>query len=236
MADGRLGCACGREALLSREETKVVDGVVHRHSRPCYAEGGSKQVSAGPHLAAEVRPPVIRTGPLGLPPGMRLMEDLARSISATQRALLEGMARAFCADRDLPPEAVELVEDRGDSTRTRWWMRERAPEVRPPEPEEQAAAAVEETLARWREGAASALRLRSGRVLYASHGILGLTAGGRDARTLFQGYDGVAFIEGADEPEALTPDERAEVAAAMVELWRRWAKGDVEKSVDSVDK
>lgn len=60
--------------------------------------------------------------------------------------------------------------------------------------------------------------LSSGRAFYAHKGILGLSPSGE----MFEGYDGSVF----DDP--FTADERREVAALMIELWKTWA-GEGEK-------
>jgi hypothetical protein len=70
------------------------------------------------------------------------------------------------------------------------------------------------------------IRLGSGREVYANCGILGLPwePDPRDPReTLFQGYDGGAYIADADmDDPGFTPAERREIADHMVRRWREW--------------
>ena len=71
--------------------------------------------------------------------------------------------------------------------------------------------------------------LKSGRVIRANAGVLGL--GPEDAK-LYQGYNGTYF-EGSPgveqdahgRPYKLTPDERYEIGSEMVHRWLRWAEG-----------
>lgn len=71
--------------------------------------------------------------------------------------------------------------------------------------------------------------LKSGRVIRASAGILGL---GYEDTTLYEGYSGKCFevLPGTQKdkdghPSKLTPDERYEIGSEMVHRWLRWAEG-----------
>jgi hypothetical protein len=77
--------------------------------------------------------------------------------------------------------------------------------------------------------------LKSGRILHARGGILGLAPprggnGSGDDLALYDGYDGVRYYEdglGYDESRryTLTQDERYEIASEMIHRWLRWAEG-----------
>ena len=62
-------------------------------------------------------------------------------------------------------------------------------------------------------------RLDSGRAICVDCGILGIDSNG----VLCEGYSG--FVENA---ERFTPDERAEIAAYMVNLWIEWGTKEQE--------
>jgi hypothetical protein len=71
--------------------------------------------------------------------------------------------------------------------------------------------------------------LKSGRVIRANAGILGLAP---DDTTLYEGYTGTYFDgqPGAEEdedgrPYKLTSAERYEIGSEMVHRWLRWAEG-----------
>jgi hypothetical protein len=71
--------------------------------------------------------------------------------------------------------------------------------------------------------------LKSGRVIRANGGILGL---GTEDTTLYEGYSGTYFegLPGTEEdedgrPYKLTPAERYEIGSEMVHRWLRWAEG-----------
>jgi hypothetical protein len=64
--------------------------------------------------------------------------------------------------------------------------------------------------------------LSSGKRFYAHAGLLSVRAA--DA-SLFYGYDGyVEYVPEGEKPGEgdLTPEERAEIAEYMMELWREW--------------
>lgn len=69
------------------------------------------------------------------------------------------------------------------------------------------------------------IKLASGRRIYAHRGILGMTASGE--LELSQGYDGDVWVVG-EEPygprDALTAEERAELATLMVARWRAFGE------------
>ena len=63
----------------------------------------------------------------------------------------------------------------------------------------------------------SKILFSSGREFYANNGIVGLSP----ELELFEGYD--AHLEGYDQ--SLTPDESAELADFMIDLWRKFKDG-----------
>ena len=75
----------------------------------------------------------------------------------------------------------------------------------------------------------STYRLKSGRVIRANAGVLGLA---HDDMTLYEGYNGKylesrpgAGEDGDGRPSKLTADERYEIGSEMVHRWLRWAEG-----------
>lgn len=68
--------------------------------------------------------------------------------------------------------------------------------------------------------------LSTGRRFYAHHGFLGVSAveGGDGLLSIAQGFDGGVRIMG--ELRQFTPEERQEIAAHVISLWYRWARGD----------
>jgi hypothetical protein len=75
----------------------------------------------------------------------------------------------------------------------------------------------------------STYTLKSGRVIRASAGILGL---GYEDATLYEGWSGKCLEgpQGSGDEEGssheLTPDERYEIGSEMVHRWLRWAEGE----------
>lgn len=59
-------------------------------------------------------------------------------------------------------------------------------------------------------------KLSSGKLIYANHGILGLSS----ECNLYEGYDG-SFLH-----ESWSREDRVEVAEMMIERWKKWAAPD----------
>jgi hypothetical protein len=59
---GGIGCGCGRQLLPTREATWEHQGVVHRHGKPCYRKGESKQLGALPVVGAATPEPPPEPG------------------------------------------------------------------------------------------------------------------------------------------------------------------------------
>lgn len=74
---GAIGCGCGRQLLPAREATWEHQGVVHRHGKPCYRKGESKELGALPERAG-------RAGDQPLPEAGRanVVDDLVAHLRA----------------------------------------------------------------------------------------------------------------------------------------------------------
>jgi hypothetical protein len=76
------------------------------------------------------------------------------------------------------------------------------------------------------------MKLKSGREIHASRGILGLSETEPDE--LFDGYDGVVWREGEEKYNEhsvpFTAEERREIADRMIACWQRWAARGMESN------